>query len=198
VASARTGLSVTDRPTLPRALLITATVLGLLLALVGFVAPRAFGDDGGSSQSEDRNQVAARANDFAVAYNTYDVADLAGYQKRVAGLLTPKYGAQFEQITDAVFKALKSKKQKSGDAKVLGVAVGSIDKDSAVAYVAVDASITNTTTKAAVLRHFRWKLAFVKTKGRWLVSNFESVAAVAAEAEDSTATPDPATTGAEQ
>ncbi len=94
--------------------------------------------------------------------------ELADYQKRLKGLLTPSYDKEFVKITDAVFKALESKKQKSGDAKVLGTAVDSIDKDSAVAIVAVDSKITNTDNEAAVLRHFRWKVSFVKRKGEWL------------------------------
>lgn len=179
------------------AAIVVLVVLGALLAAVGFVAPRAFGN-GDSGSSKDSNQVTTRASDFATAYNTYDVADLADYQKRLKGLLTATYDKQFVQVTDAVFKALKDKKQKSGDAKVLGVAIDSIDKDSAVALVAVDASITNTDNKAAVLRHFRWKLTFSKTKRGWLVSNFESVAAVSAEAQSQTPTPEPTTTGTGQ
>lgn len=154
-------------------------VLGGVLAAVGAVAGPSGGDDGDSA---DRNRVIARANDFAVAYNTYDVAELADYQKRLKGLLTPTYDAQFVEVTNAIFGALKDKKQKSGDAKVLGTAVESIDDDSAVAIVAVDASITNTDNPAAVLRSFRWKVSFSKSDDEWLVSNFESVASVEAEA----------------
>jgi Mce-associated membrane protein len=163
------------------ALLAVAAVVGVVLSLVGgyLLINESSGDTSGDS---DRNQVTARANDFAVAYNTYDVVDLADYQKRLKGLLTPDYNKQFVGVTDAVFKALEQKKQKSGGAKVLGVAVDSIDEDSAVAIVAVDAKISNTDTDAEVLRHFRWKLSFTKTKDEWLISNFESVAAVDAEA----------------
>lgn len=189
MASARPGSPVTTRPSPSRAipLLVAVTVLGVVLAAVGgFLLTR---DDSGGSESSDRKEVTARANDFAVAYNTYDVVELADYQKRLKGLLTPAYDKQFVQVTDAVFKALETKKQKSGSANVLGVAVEDIDKDSAVTLVAVDAKISNTDNKAAVLRHFRWKVSFAKTKGEWLVSNFESVAAVDAEA-----TPAPTTT----
>ncbi|KQX74776.1 MULTISPECIES: hypothetical protein [Aeromicrobium] len=154
--------------------------LGLVLALVGaLVLPRIGGDDDDRAA---RNQVASRANDFAVAYNTYDVADLADYQARLKGLLTPAYDKQFVEITNAVFGALETKQQKSGDAKVQGVAIDSIDQDSATAIVAVDASITNTDNAAAVKRFFRWKVTFTQTKGEWLVSNFESVASVDAQA----------------
>ena len=154
--------------------------LGVVLALIGVVVLPAVGDDDGDSG--ERNKVVARANDFAVAYNTYDVADLASYQKRLKGLLTTSYDKQFVEITNAVFGALESKQQKSGDAKVLGVAIESIDDDSAAAIVAVDASITNTDNAAAVDRRFRWKVTFSKVKGEWLVSNFESVASVDAQA----------------
>lgn len=163
-------------------------VLGVVLAGIGaFLSSSADADQ--SSSSPDRHQVIARANDFAVAYNTYDVNNLADYHQRLKGLLTPKYDAQFVEVTNAIFAALKDKKQVSGDAKVLATAVDNIDDDSADVIVAVDASISNTDNKAAVLRHFRWKLSFAKTKGDWLISNFESVASVEASAGDPAATP---------
>lgn len=145
--------------------------------------------------------VTSRANDFAVAYNTYDVASLPDYQKRLKGLLTPKYDKQFVQVTNAIFKALETKKQRSGGAKVVGVAVDSIDKDSAETLVAVDAKISNTDNAAEVLRHFRWKVSFTKSKGEWLVSKFESVAPVDAKATSAptaTPTPEPTDGGASQ
>lgn len=181
---------MTDRSSRSRviSLLVVATALGLVLSAVGGIL-LLLDPSGGEGDSKDRNQVTSRATDFAVAYNTYDVLELADYQKRLERLLTPDYNKDFVKITDAIFKALESKKQKSGDAKVLGSAVESIDSDSAVAIVAVDAKITNSDNEAAVLRHFRWKLSFTKTKGEWLISSFESVASVAAEA-----TPAPSTT----
>ena len=151
------------------ALLVVATAFGVVLSVVGGVLLR-LDPSGSDGDSRDRNEVTSRANDFAIANNTYDVVELADYQKRLKGLLTPAYDKQFVKMTDAVFKALESKKQKSGDAKVLGAAVDSIDKDSAVVIVAVDAKITNTDNKAEVLRHFRWKLSFAEPKGNWLVS----------------------------
>jgi Mce-associated membrane protein len=191
---------VTDQSSRSRviALLVVATALGVVLAVVGGVL-WALGPSGGDDDSSDRNEVTSRANDFAVAYNTYDVVDLADYQKRLKGLLTPSYDKQFVEVTNAVFKALESKKQKSGGAKVLGVAVDSIDQDSAKAIVAVDAKITNTDNQAEVLRHFRWKLSFAKTKGEWLISSFESVAPVEAQATPRpSATPSTGTTEGRQ
>ena len=192
MASARPGPQVTDRSSRSRviALLVVATAFGVVLSAIGGVL-LLLDPAGGDGDTKDRNEVISRANDFAVANNTYDVLELADYQKRLKGLLTPAYDKEFVKITDAVFKALESKKQKSGDAKVLAAAVDSIDKDSAVAIVAVDSKITNTDNEAAVLRHFRWKESFVKRKGEWLVSAFESVAPVQAQA---TPIPTPSTT----
>ncbi|MCD9198766.1 hypothetical protein [Aeromicrobium wangtongii] len=164
------------------------TALGLVLALIGgVVLPRLGGDDDDTAQ---RNQVTSRVTDFAVAYNTYDVAELADYQKRLKGLLTPTYDKQFVEITKAVFGALETKQQRSGDAKVQAVAIDSLDSDSAVALVAVDASITNTDNAAAVERRFRWKVSLTKSKGEWLVSNFESVASVEAQTGPATGEPE--------
>lgn len=166
----------------PRAIRVIAALIaiGVALCLVGgLLLPNLGGDD---DDAAERNQVTSRATDFAVAYNTYDVADLADYQKRLKGLLTPAYDKQFVEITNAVFSALETKKQKSGDAKVLGVGIDTIDDDSAAVLIAVDASITNTDNAAAVARRFRWKVSLNKTKRGWQVSNFESVASVEAQA----------------
>jgi Mce-associated membrane protein len=185
----------TSRPKVVRTLSIL-TALGLVLGLLGVFLPKLIGGDDSYGDAE-REKVISRAKDFATAYNTYDVANPADYQKRLKGLLTSGYDKQFIEVTNAVFTALKDKQQKSGEAKVRAVAIESIDDDSAEAIVAVDSTITNTDNKAAVLRHFRWKVSFTKSGNEWLVSNFESVAAVTATAGDPSATaptPTPTTT----
>ena len=184
-----TKTSWSSRPRVVRALAI-ATALGLVLALLGaaaFLIGKYVVNDETYNGAE-REKIISRAQDFATAYNTYDVGDLADYQKRLKGLLASDYDAQFVKVTDAVFTALKDKKQKSGEAKVRGVGIESIDEDSAEAIVAVDSTITNTDTKGAVVRHFRWKVSFTKNGKEWLVSNFESVAAVTATTGDPSAT----------
>ncbi|MEO6605982.1 MAG: hypothetical protein ABIN55_10250 [Aeromicrobium sp.] len=185
--------SWSNRPRVVRILSIL-TVLGLVLGLLGVFLPKFIGEDD-TYGADQRAKVLSRASDYAATYNTYTTSDLADYQKRMKGLLTPKYDETFVKITDSVFTALKDKKQVSGDPKVRGVAIESIDKDSAVALVAVDATITNTDAAAGVLRHFRWKLTFTRSGKDWLVSNFESVAAVTATAGEPSATaPTPTTT----
>ncbi len=170
-------------------------VLGLVLAIAGavfFVIPSRGGTNADSAEAK---QVVARVTDFAVAYNTYDVADAKEYQDRLSGLLTTDYQAEFVKITDALFTAIKDKKQKSGSAQVLAVAIESIDKDSAVVLAVVDAKVTNTDNDAAIVRQFRWMIDVKKVKGEWRVSKFESVAAQPADAgQGNGATPDPTAT----
>lgn len=164
------------------------TVIGVLLGVAGLLVPRAFS----YAESEtvgDRKEVIARTTDFGTTFNTFDVRNPGEYQKRLKGLITVDYDKRLVQETDAYFKALTAKKLVSNNAKVLQVAVDSIDKDSAVALVAVDATINNTDIKAAVVRHIRWKVSLIKQNGSWNVDSFESVASLDAEVGQPSATP---------
>ena len=80
---------------------MVATAFGVVLSVIGGVL-LLLDPSGSDGESKDRNEVISRANDFAVANNTYDVLELADYQKRLKGLLTPAYDKQFVKITDAV------------------------------------------------------------------------------------------------
>lgn len=169
MAAARTGDPLTARRSSTP--LVVLAVLGVLVGVAGLLVPRI----AGGGEDAERDAVVARVNDFATAYNTYDVSDLAGYQKRMKPLLTLSYDKEFVRVTNAVFGALESKDQKSGDANVLAVGVDSIDDDSAIATVAVDASITTSADEAAVQRRFRWKVTLSRTDGDWRVSQFDTV-----------------------
>lgn len=162
----------TDRSSRSTTVLVAVVMLGVLVGVASLLVPRVLGAGDGDP---DREAVVSRVNEFATVYNTYDVADLDDYQQRMEPLLTSGYFEEFQRITDAVFGALESKDQKSGDANVLSVAVESIDDDSAVAIVAVDAAITTASDEAAVQRRFRWKVTLSKADGSWLVNQFETV-----------------------
>ncbi len=160
-----------------------ATIVGIVLAVAGALLV-GFGDRlAGASEPSGTASAVAVSQDFAVAYNTYDVADPEDYKERLEGLLTDDYREQAFSVIDAIFEALAEKEQTSGDADVLAVGVPSIDDDSAQTLVAVDATISNTdVADAGVERHFRWKLSLVRDGDDWKVDGFESVASVEAEA----------------
>ena len=183
----------TTTPVAPRFVWIVGA-LGLALAVAGLVLWVVPSRAGEAQDSATDKAIISRVNDFATTYNTYDVADVEGYQERMSGLLTADYNADFVELTDALFEAIADKEQKSGDAVVKDVAVQSVDDDSAVALAVVDAKVTNTDNESAILRQFRWTVNLQLVDGEWRISQFESVAAQPADAPDPEASPDPAAT----
>lgn len=161
-------------------MLIVLTVLGLIVGIAGLILPERTSYGDGSTQSS-REAAISATNDFAVAYNTYDAAKLDDYQQRVGSLLTKDYRKEFIKVTDSIFKVLKTKKQKSGDANVLQIAVDSMDADSGELLVAVDAKLSNTDNDKKVTRKFRWQVSVVKSGDDWKIDNFESISALQAE-----------------
>lgn len=161
-------------------MLATLTVLGLLVGLAGMFGPERVSYPDGSTKSS-REAAISVTNDFAVAYNTYDVAKLGDYQERVGSMLTDAYRQEFDKVTDSIFTALTEKKQTSGDAKVLQIAVDTIDADSADLLVAVDAQLRNTDNEDAIPRNMRWQVSLVHSDGKWKIDKFESISALQAE-----------------
>ena len=177
VASARPGRELNPSAA-PIRLLSILTVLGALVGAAGLLVP-AFA--GGDDSRGERQAVVTRATDFAVAFNTYTIEGKADYQRRMKSLMTPEYFKEFTKITDAMFGAIEDKKQSSGDAKVLATAVDSIDEDSAVVLVAVNAAVKSTDEKAAVERRFRWTVTFGRYQDEWRVREFDAVPTLDAE-----------------
>lgn len=164
------------------------TVVAVLIGVAGLLMPKVFSYSN-SQTVDDRGAAVGRATEFAVAYNTYDVSKVADYQKRLKGLLTPTYDKEFVKVTSTIFGALTDKKQTSTNAKVLGAAIESMDKDSAVALVAVDSAITNTDATTAVARHLRWRVYLVKRGGEWDIDKYESVGTLGASTGQPSAAP---------
>ena len=185
MASARSSLELNTSAT-PIRLLSILTVVGVLVGAAGLLVPVFAGGD--DSRSE-RQEVVRKANDFAVTFNTYTIEGKADYQRRMKSLMTPGYFKEFTKITDAMFAAIKDKKQSSSDAKVLATAVDSIDEDSAVVLVAVNAAVKSTGDKAAVERRFRWTVTFGRYKDEWRVREFDAVPTLDAELGDPSPSP---------
>jgi hypothetical protein len=192
VASARTGLEL-NRSAAPIRLLSILTVVGVLVGAAGLLLP-AFA--GGDDSRGERREVITRATDFAVTFNTYSIGEKADYQRRVKALMTPAYFKEFTKITDAMFGAIQDKKQSSGDAKVISTAVDTIDEDSAIVLVAVNAAVKSTGEKAAVERRFRWTVTLGRYQDEWRVREFDAVPTLDAELGEPS--PSPGTEGGDQ
>ena len=186
MASARSGLKLNPSAT-PVRLLSILTVVGVLVGAAGLLIPAVAG---GTDSQRERQEVVTKANDFAVTFNTYDVEGKADYQRRMKTLMTPSYFKEFTKITDAMFGAIEDKKQTSGDAKVLATAIDSIDENSAVVLVAVNAAVKSGEDKTAVERRFRWTVTFGRYKDEWRVREFDAVPTMSAELEQPTPSPD--------
>ena len=84
----------TPAPAVPRFVWIVGA-LGLAFAVAGLVLWVVPSRAGEAQDSAADKAVISRVNDFATTYNTYDVADVDGYQERMSGLLTADYNADF-------------------------------------------------------------------------------------------------------
>ncbi len=187
MASARTGLEL-NRSAAPIRLLSILTVVGVLVGAAGLLLPASAGGD---DSRGDRQEAVTRATDFAVTFNTYSIGEKADYQRRMKALMTPSYFKEFTKITDAMFGAIGDKKQSSGDAKVIATAVDSIDEDSAVVLVAVNAAVKSTAEKGAVERRFRWTVTLGRYKDEWRVREFDAVPTLGAELGEPSPSPSP-------
>jgi hypothetical protein len=176
VASAGDSLELTAEPrtsTTSTRLLIATCVVGVLVGGAGLLVPQLVGSR--DEHAADRQAVITRASDFAVTFNTYSSDRKPDYQRRVKPLMTAAYYKDFLKITDVMFQVVENKKQSSGDVKVLSVAVENIDRDSASAIVAIDASVHRSDSEQPVARRFRWQISMRKVQGKWLVNQFDGV-----------------------
>lgn len=176
MASAGDGLELKAEPgtsTTSIRFLIAICVVGVLVGGVGLALPQLIGAR--DELAADRHAVITRASDFAVTFNTYSSDKKSDYQRRVKPLMTPAYYKDFLKITDVMFQVVEDKRQTSGDVKVLAVAVDRIDKDSASAIVALDATVHRSDSDEGVARRFRWQISMRKMRGQWLVHEFDGV-----------------------
>ena len=147
-------------------LVLVLVVAGVVLALS---VPRVHAYQ---TESHDRADVVRVAERFTTEANSYDASSIDGYQKRIAPLLTTKFGAEFKKaMGDIVGPAKKAKMSSQG--QVLASAVSGIDQDSATVLVVADAKVR--TVFQTLARHFRWKVSLVKVDGRWLVDDFQPI-----------------------
>ena len=162
--------------------LVVAIVAGILLS-VRYVDGNGGTGAGGSrvdaslaAELTSRSAVQTAAATFVANVNTYASDDIAGYRKRLDGLLTPSFAQSNKLFVDSIVKTMKTTKLKS-DAKVLRTAVAQIDSSSATALVIADVHATSVFGER--VRHFRWKVSLVADPdkaGHWLVDDFTSVA----------------------
>ena len=182
--AAGSGLSDRARLALAVALacaLVAAVVVGILVS-VQYVDDNGSTVAGGSkvdaSMADElraRSQVETAAATFVANVNSYSSDDIAGYRKRLDGLLTPDFAKSNQLFVNSIVKTMQTTKLKS-DGQVLRTAVAHIDATSATALVIADVHATSVFGER--VRHFRWSVMLVPDpdkSGHWLVDNFAPV-----------------------
>lgn len=145
-----------------------ALVVVLVLALVGgVVSYTKYRTE--RADEQDRQEVTAVAQQFALRLDAIDYKDLGAYQKGVEDLLTTKMKSDFKQNYSAFAPAFKAIEITSkGEVRAAGVQ--DIDQDSATVLVIHDVDVT---AKGCVQPPYkRMKVELQKVQGTWLVSDF--------------------------
>lgn len=127
-------------------------------------------------RDEAKTAVLAAARQFAVDFVSINAASVDQDLARIAVGATGDFGDEFQRGLSTVrTSVLDNKVEASGT--VLRAALVSADGDSAVALVAVDATVKNVKAPAGRTSHYRIQLDLVRPQGgnRWLVSRLQFV-----------------------
>jgi Mce-associated membrane protein len=146
-----------------------ALVVALVLAVVlgrQAVAQRA--------EARDRTDALAAARQIAVNFSTLDYRtfdrDTARVTSAATGAFRSDFAAQAAQIKQVV---VANKSVSSG--QVGQAALVSASDHLARVLLALDASVTNTSSTTPTARHYRVQLDLTKVHGRWLASQLQFV-----------------------
>ena len=152
---------------------ITAAVLALLTVASGYLA----GEWYHARQSAHAKDAAlSAARQFAVDFVSINAATVDRDLSRVVLSATGEFGEEYQRGMPTVRAAVLENKVEAGGT-VLRAALVSSDADSAVAIVAVDATVKNVKTPEGRVAHYRIQLDLVLEEGsdQWRVSKLQFV-----------------------
>jgi Mce-associated membrane protein len=163
-------------PGLGTTVVVLTVVAGLLAAASIALALLA------KSQRDDRDAFAT-SRDAALSagrqlilnLDALSAATIDADMKRVAHAATGTFYKQFTGSQADLKKYVVDRKTVS-TGKILSAGVVRSDTDTATVLVAVDRTVKDSTSKAGVVAHDRWKMDLEKHGGRWLVADLQPVA----------------------
>lgn len=156
--------------------IISTTVLAVLLAVgLGIGIPYALDKHDAyahnAALSTARTQALATAEKAAVAFGSYNYADVDKTLNATLQYLTPKFRSQYSPVV-AQLKPYISKGQAVATASVRCAAVSHLSTTRAVIVLCLDQSVTTSASKTATINRNRAVATLVKQKnGRWLVDD---------------------------
>jgi hypothetical protein len=163
----------------------SAAVLGALAALLAIacvvvlVRPTAMPGRSEAEKANDRDlSVQVAATRAMKAFLEVDYRDMDARIKKVLSLSTGAFKNQYQTISTELKTGAETAKTVTTSA-ILRVALGDVDDDTAVVFVAADTNVTNTAVEQEKAsgkdvdgrRFFRWQLTMTKVGDRWLLKD---------------------------
>jgi Mce-associated membrane protein len=169
--TAATPAAMGGRRNLPSGRLVLGLALVAALVIAGVLGRQALDQ---RAQARDRTEALAAARQIAVNFSTLDYRsfdrDTARVTAAATGTFRSDFAAQAAQIKQVV---IANKSVSSG--QVGSAALVSASSHRARVLLALDASVTNTSSTTPVARHYRVQLDLTKVGGQWRASQLQFV-----------------------
>lgn len=127
-----------------------------------------------AAEERSREAVLLAARQQALNFTTIGYKTVDRDVQRVINGATGDFRASYQQNRKTI-KQTVTKNRSTSKGEVLSAGLRSVDSDSAVALVVVDASVTNVAHKKPTLQNYRMQLDLARSRDRWLVSGVEFV-----------------------
>ncbi|HEX2894505.1 MAG TPA: hypothetical protein VHO29_10930 [Marmoricola sp.] len=169
-----------------RVVVVLLAVLAGLLAVacvVVLVWPTAVPGKSGAEKADDRTvAVQSAATQVMKAFLDVDYRDMDPRVNKVLSLSTGAFKNQYQTAAADLKSQVQAAKTVASGA-VLRVGIGDIDNDTAVAYVAADSTVSNTSIEQEKAqgknpdgrRYYRFQLTLTKVGDRWLLSDLQGI-----------------------
>lgn len=153
-------------------------VIGLAIGLVLIITNGASGVGGSAKDTKaglDYDAVTKAASDETLAFMTVDYRDMDKLMAKVVAGATGQFKQEYQR-SSVQLKSAVTAEQSISNGKVLSVGISTLDKDSAVVFVAADSQVQNKSTKGKQQpRYYRLQMDLSKVKGQWLVNKLQFV-----------------------
>ena len=169
-----------------RVVRLSLAALAVLLAaacVVVLVKPTAVPGASAAERADDRNlAVTGAATRVTQAFLDVDYRGMDPRIDKVLSLSTGTFKNQYETAKDDLKTSVEQAKAVASSS-VLDVAIGDIDSDTAVVYVAADTKVSNTAIEkdraagkdVQDRRYYRFQLSLSKVGSRWLLNDLQFI-----------------------
>lgn len=151
--------------------LVSVLVVALLFATIGFLGIRLNQE---TTARTNRDEALAAGKTYALALTSYDFHNLNGNFGAVAQNSSPRFAAQYKQVSDSLTKLIQQY-QATSKGTVVNQGVASADDQRVVLTLFVDQAVTNTNNPQPRVDRNRMRMTLVHSGERWLVDDVQLV-----------------------